>query len=150
MHPCTLVPACLGTPPALAELCSSGTDQPPPAPPSRYAVKSMPKRFTNGGQLEPYYVRRVRNEVDICNHLGRCVLAVTFLLLPHWLSSAWWWMCAARLHPAGRLQARSQCCGLPWPRVPAPTRRAVAPTAASAAASGPCGLGPLLHPASAI
>ncbi|KAL4433462.1 hypothetical protein ABPG77_010315 [Micractinium sp. CCAP 211/92] len=37
----------------------------------RYAVKSMPKRFTNGGQLEPYYVRRVRNEVDICNHLGR-------------------------------------------------------------------------------
>lgn len=36
----------------------------------------MPKRFTNGGQLEPYYVRRVRNEVDICNHLGRraCLL----------------------------------------------------------------------------
>jgi len=31
----------------------------------------MPKRFSNGGHLEPYYVRRVRNEVDICNHLGR-------------------------------------------------------------------------------
>ncbi|PSC69548.1 calcium-dependent kinase 17 [Micractinium conductrix] len=37
----------------------------------RFAVKSMPKRFSNGGTLEPYYVRRVRNEVDICNHLGR-------------------------------------------------------------------------------
>lgn len=45
-------------------------------------MKSMPKRFTNGGQLEPYYVRRVRNEVDICNHLGRCVLAVIFLHSP--------------------------------------------------------------------
>lgn len=38
----------------------------------RFAVKSMPKRFASAGHLEPYYVRRVRNEVDICNHLGRC------------------------------------------------------------------------------
>lgn len=37
----------------------------------RFAVKSMPKRFASNGNLEPYYVRRVRNEVDICNHLGR-------------------------------------------------------------------------------
>ncbi|KAL4856185.1 Calcium-dependent protein kinase 16 [Chlorella vulgaris] len=37
----------------------------------RFAVKSMPKRFASAGHLEPYYVRRVRNEVDICNHLGR-------------------------------------------------------------------------------
>ena len=36
-----------------------------------FAVKSMPKRWAAGGHLEPYYVRRVRNEVDICNHLGR-------------------------------------------------------------------------------
>lgn len=39
--------------------------------PHRFAVKSMPKRFAGDGTLESYYVRRVRNEVDICNHLGR-------------------------------------------------------------------------------
>ena len=45
----------------------------PPLPPFSFAVKSMPKRFASGGAtLEAYYVRRVRNEVDICNHLGRC------------------------------------------------------------------------------
>ena len=46
---------------------------PPAWPPAcrRFAVKSMPKRFASGGHLEPYYVRRVLNEVDICNHLGR-------------------------------------------------------------------------------
>lgn len=37
----------------------------------RLAVKRMPKRFGPGGSLERYFVRRVRNEVDICNHLGR-------------------------------------------------------------------------------
>ncbi|PRW20925.1 calcium-dependent kinase 26-like [Chlorella sorokiniana] len=36
----------------------------------RFAVKSMPKRFAGDGTLEAYYVRRVLNEVDICNHLG--------------------------------------------------------------------------------
>lgn len=33
----------------------------------------MPKRFAGDGTLEAYYVRRVLNEVDICNHLGRRV-----------------------------------------------------------------------------
>ena len=33
-------------------------------------MKSMPKRFAGGGHLESYYVRRVVNEVDICNHLA--------------------------------------------------------------------------------
>lgn len=37
----------------------------------RLAVKRMPKRFGPDGSMERYYVRRVRNEVDICNHLGR-------------------------------------------------------------------------------
>ena len=36
-----------------------------------YAVKRMPKRFGVGGSLDKYYVRRVRNEVDIGTHLGR-------------------------------------------------------------------------------
>lgn len=36
-----------------------------------YAVKRMPKRFGVGGTLDKYYVRRVRNEVDIGSHLGR-------------------------------------------------------------------------------
>lgn len=36
-----------------------------------FAVKRMPKRFGAGGMMDPYYVRRVRNEVDIGNHLGR-------------------------------------------------------------------------------
>lgn len=44
----------------------------PSLAPHRFAVKSMPKRFAGDGTLESYYVRRVRNEVDICNHLGRC------------------------------------------------------------------------------
>lgn len=46
----------------------------PPGAPCRFAVKSMPKRFAGDGTLEAYYVRRVLNEVDICNHLGRCAL----------------------------------------------------------------------------
>lgn len=37
----------------------------------RLAVKRMPKRFGADGSMERYYVRRIRNEVDICNHLGR-------------------------------------------------------------------------------
>jgi calcium-dependent protein kinase len=37
----------------------------------RFAVKRMPKRFQSPGVLEKYFVRRIRNEVDICNHLGR-------------------------------------------------------------------------------
>lgn len=39
----------------------------------KFAVKRMPKRFSteNKTELERYFVRRVRNEVDICNHLGR-------------------------------------------------------------------------------
>jgi calcium-dependent protein kinase len=39
----------------------------------KFAVKRMPKRFSteNKLELERYFVRRVRNEVDICNHLGR-------------------------------------------------------------------------------
>lgn len=36
-----------------------------------FAVKRMPKRFGPGGMLDAYYVRRIRNEVDIGNHLGR-------------------------------------------------------------------------------
>lgn len=36
-----------------------------------FAVKRMPKRFASPGVLERYFVRRIRNEVDICNHLGR-------------------------------------------------------------------------------
>ena len=36
-----------------------------------YAVKRMGKRFGVGGVLDKYYVRRIRNEVDIGNHLGR-------------------------------------------------------------------------------
>jgi len=36
-----------------------------------YAVKRMQKRFGVGGTLDRYYVRRIRNEVDIGNHLGR-------------------------------------------------------------------------------
>ncbi len=36
-----------------------------------YAVKRMGKRFGVGGMLDKYYVRRIRNEVDIGNHLGR-------------------------------------------------------------------------------
>ena len=37
-----------------------------------FAVKRMKKRFdTPDGVLERYFVRRIRNEVDICNHLGR-------------------------------------------------------------------------------
>jgi hypothetical protein len=36
-----------------------------------YAVKSMPKRRGSDGTLDRVYVRRVRNEVDICSHLGR-------------------------------------------------------------------------------
>jgi hypothetical protein len=55
--------------------CESTTSWAPLWPPRRFAVKSMPKRFAPGGHLESYYVRRVRNEVDICNHLGRCVPA---------------------------------------------------------------------------
>lgn len=35
----------------------------------------MPKRFAGDGTLEAYYVRRVLNEVDICNHLGRWAVA---------------------------------------------------------------------------
>lgn len=31
----------------------------------------MPKRFGPSGHLEHHYVRRVRNEVDIADHLGR-------------------------------------------------------------------------------
>ncbi len=42
----------------------------------------MPKRFGPDGALEKHYVRRVFNEVDICNHLGRslnvCYLYETF------------------------------------------------------------------------
>ncbi|KAI8104773.1 hypothetical protein M9434_003325 [Picochlorum sp. BPE23] len=37
----------------------------------QFAVKRMPKRFGPTGTLDRYYVRRVRNEVDIGNHLGR-------------------------------------------------------------------------------
>jgi calcium-dependent protein kinase len=37
----------------------------------KFAVKRMPKRFQTPGVLEKYFVRRIRNEVDICNHLGR-------------------------------------------------------------------------------
>ncbi len=37
----------------------------------KFAVKRMPKRFQMAGVLEKYFVRRIRNEVDICNHLGR-------------------------------------------------------------------------------
>ncbi|KAL4553740.1 hypothetical protein Ndes2526B_g03571 [Nannochloris sp. 'desiccata'] len=37
----------------------------------KFAVKRMPKRFRMPGVLEKYFVRRIRNEVDICNHLGR-------------------------------------------------------------------------------
>lgn len=36
----------------------------------RFAVKRMTKRFGGDGFLDKYYVRRVRNEVDIGNHLG--------------------------------------------------------------------------------
>ena len=36
-----------------------------------FAVKRMAKRFASPGVLERYFVRRIRNEVDICNHLGR-------------------------------------------------------------------------------
>jgi tRNA A-37 threonylcarbamoyl transferase component Bud32 len=36
----------------------------------RFAVKRMPKRFGPGGALDKYYVRRVRNEVEIGSHLG--------------------------------------------------------------------------------
>ena len=36
-----------------------------------FAVKRMPKRFGPGGMMDAYYVRRIRNEVDIGNHLGR-------------------------------------------------------------------------------
>ncbi len=36
-----------------------------------YAVKRMGKRFGVAGTLDKYYVRRIRNEVDIGNHLGR-------------------------------------------------------------------------------
>jgi len=39
-----------------------------------YAVKHMPKRFQSNlpnSKLEYYFVRRVRNEVDICSHLGK-------------------------------------------------------------------------------
>jgi calcium-dependent protein kinase len=37
----------------------------------RFAVKRMPKRFGPDGTMDKYYVRRIRNEVDIGNHLGR-------------------------------------------------------------------------------
>lgn len=37
----------------------------------KFAVKRTPKRFQTPGVLERYFVRRIRNEVDICNHLGR-------------------------------------------------------------------------------
>jgi len=37
----------------------------------KFAVKRTPKRFQMPGVLEKYFVRRIRNEVDICNHLGR-------------------------------------------------------------------------------
>lgn len=37
-----------------------------------FAVKRMPKRFgAAGGAMDKYYVRRIRNEVDIGSHLGR-------------------------------------------------------------------------------
>ena len=33
----------------------------------------MPKRWASPGVMERYFVRRIRNEVDICNHLGRAL-----------------------------------------------------------------------------
>lgn len=36
----------------------------------RFAIKRMPKNFSPDGFLDRYYVRRVRNEVDIGTHLG--------------------------------------------------------------------------------
>lgn len=52
----------------------------------------MPKRFAGDGTLEAYYVRRVLNEVDICNHLGRWAVA-----------------CRSRVPRALRLHSRQAC-----------------------------------------
>ena len=52
----------------------------------------MPKRFAGDGTLEAYYVRRVLNEVDICNHLGRWAMA-----------------CRSRVLRARRLHGRQAC-----------------------------------------
>lgn len=38
---------------------------------AQFAVKRMPKRFAANGMLDIAYSRRIRNEVDIGNHLGR-------------------------------------------------------------------------------
>ncbi len=42
----------------------------------------MPKRFAPNGALDKHFARRVINEVDICNHLGRslnvCYLYETY------------------------------------------------------------------------
>ncbi|GAB4824203.1 hypothetical protein N2152v2_011249 [Parachlorella kessleri] len=49
---------------------------------ARFAVKLMPKRFAPNGALDKHFARRVINEVDICNHLGRslnvCYLYETY------------------------------------------------------------------------
>jgi serine/threonine protein kinase len=42
------------------------------------AVKRMAKRLAPDGSMERYYVRRVRNEVDICGHLGRSLNVAYF------------------------------------------------------------------------